>query len=192
ASLLTFVQQHCPAGVQTDLVLSDAAASAPGLIAQLAELPSVTVRAAAHGAAALGALRHSDEILRRPGQVALVSRLQIARTSGGPATIDGAPRLAIPATDQPTHLLFQGRAREISPTPLTVGWSVPAGARALQVPAGPGVSRVHCTISRRDGHAWLEDRSTYGTFVNGSPVRGAVALRAGDQVRLGSPGVALD
>jgi pSer/pThr/pTyr-binding forkhead associated (FHA) protein len=45
---------------------------------------------------------------------------------------------------------------------------------------------------RRNGHAWLEDRSTYGTFVNGNPVRGTVALRVGDRVRLGSPGVSLD
>jgi len=191
-SLRAFVQQQCPAGVQTDLVLSDRAASAPGLIAQLAELPAVTVRAASPGAAALGALRYSNEIRRQPGQVALVSRLQVARTAGGPAVADGTPRLAIPASDQPTHLLYQGRARQISQAPLMVGWSVPAGERALQVPAGPGVSRVHCTVSRRDGHAWLDDRSTYGTFVNGSPVRGAVALRAGDQVRLGSPGVTLD
>jgi len=60
------------------------------------------------------------------------------------------------------------------------------------VPAGPGISREHCQVVRRDGHAWLEDRSTYGTFVNESPVRGAVALRVGDRVRLGNPGVTLE
>jgi len=54
------------------------------------------------------------------------------------------------------------------------------------------ISREHCQVVRRDGYAWLEDRSTYGTFVNESPVRGAVALRVGDRVRLGNPGITLE
>ena len=40
---------------------------------------------------------------------------------------------------------------------------------------------------------WLEDHSTYGTFVNDEPgERRASQLRVGDRVRLGSPGVALE
>jgi len=72
-----------------------------------------------------------------------------------------------------------------------VGWSVPSGERTLHVPAGPGVSRNHCSFVRRDGNALLEDHSTYGTYVNDSPVRGVVALRVGDRVKLGNPGVSL-
>jgi pSer/pThr/pTyr-binding forkhead associated (FHA) protein len=94
--------------------------------------------------------------------------------------------------ERPTHLVFAGRALPISGVPLAVGSAVPGADRSLQVPAGPGVSREHCRVVRRDGNAWLEDRSTYGTFVNDSPVRGAVALRVGDRVRLGNPGVTLE
>jgi pSer/pThr/pTyr-binding forkhead associated (FHA) protein len=66
---------------------------------------------------------------------------------------------------------------------------VPAGRRALTVPAGPGISRVHCAIARTADGVWLEDLSTYGSFVNGERVGGRVSLRAGDRLRLGSPGV---
>jgi hypothetical protein len=146
ASLLTFVQQHCPAGVQTDLVLSMLQPQRRGDRATRRTALGDRARGGRTAAAALGALRHSNEIRRRPGQVALVSRLQIARSGGGSAVMDGAPRLAIPPTDQPTHLLFQGRAREISQTPLTVGWSVP-GRRTRA--AGAGRARcLTCALHR--------------------------------------------
>ena len=191
AALFAFVQQQCPAGVQTDVVLSDRAAAVPGLLEHLSTVPSVTVRALPPGAAALGALHHIEEIRRRPGQVTLVTRLPSVRGAApGDATATSAS--AIAAQDAATHVLFQGRAHAISAVPLTIGSAAQDGARALQVPAGPGISRIHCALVRRDGAAWLEDRSTYGTLLNGSPVRGAVALRAGDQIRVGSPGVTLE
>jgi len=57
------------------------------------------------------------------------------------------------------------------------------------VPPGPGISRAHCTLARGDDGPWLEDHSTYGTFLNGERVSGRVALRAGDRLRIGSPGI---
>ena len=54
---------------------------------------------------------------------------------------------------------------------------------------GPGISRSHCTLTRADDGVWLEDHSTYGTFVNGERVTGRVALRIGDVLRIGSPGL---
>ena len=60
--------------------------------------------------------------------------------------------------------VYEGRALAISAVPLAVGWSVPSGERTLHVPAGPGVSRNHCSFVRRDGNALLEDHSTYGTY----------------------------
>jgi hypothetical protein len=149
------------------------------------------VRALPHGAAALGALRYADQLRRPPGQVALVTRLTTSysqRADDRPVAVTAN----VAPAERPTHLVFAGRALPISVIPLAVGSAVPGAERALQVPAGPGVSREHCRVVRRDGHAWLEDRSTYGTFVNDSPVRGAVALRVGDRVRLGNPGVTLE
>jgi pSer/pThr/pTyr-binding forkhead associated (FHA) protein len=60
------------------------------------------------------------------------------------------------------------------------------------VAAGPGVSRTHCRLLRDADGAWLEDQSTYGTFLNGERVGGRVALRAGDRLRLGNPGLELE
>jgi pSer/pThr/pTyr-binding forkhead associated (FHA) protein len=75
---------------------------------------------------------------------------------------------------------------------LHVGSAVRAGQRALTVVAGPGVSRVHCRLGSDAGGAWLEDQSTYGTLLNGERVGGRVALRAGDRLLLGNPGVELE
>ena len=48
------------------------------------------------------------------------------------------------------------------------------------------VSRRHARIVREGGHAVLEDLgSTNGTFVNGEPVQGRLALNSGDQVKVG-------
>jgi len=59
------------------------------------------------------------------------------------------------------------------------------------IPSVRACSTQHCSFVRRDGNALLEDHSTYGTYVNDSPVRGVVALRVGDRVKLGNPGVSL-
>ena len=58
--------------------------------------------------------------------------------------------------------------------------------------SGPGISRVHCLLACDATGAWLEDRSTYGTYLNGERVGGRAALRAGDRMRLGNPGVELE
>jgi len=186
--LVSFVRKACPAGVATDVVISDRAARAQGLAERLAELPGVRVHRLSRGAAALGALRFAEQIRRPAGQLTLVTRLPAAQAAAAPRRVE----FRVPAVEQPTHLVYEGRALAISGVPLAIGWSVPAGGRALRVPAAPGVSRVHCRVSRRDGHALLEDQSTYGTFVNDNPVRGVVALRLGDRLRLGSPGVNIE
>jgi hypothetical protein len=96
---------------------------------------------------------------------------------------------AVPAAARPTHLVYRGVARAILAEPLAIGTAAPAGRRALTVAAGPGISRLHCTIARATDGVWLEDLSTYGSFVNGERVGGRASLRAGDRLRLGSPGV---
>jgi diguanylate cyclase (GGDEF)-like protein len=54
----------------------------------------------------------------------------------------------------------------------------------------PGISRVHCAISRDpDGRFLIQDhRSTNGTLVNGVKVQ-AVELRPGDRIQIGSEAV---
>ena len=50
----------------------------------------------------------------------------------------------------------------------------------------PGLSRQHARISRTDHGDFLEDmRSTNGTFINGTALRGAHKLEDGDRIQLG-------
>ena len=182
------LQRARPAGGPLHLRVSHRWARVPGFMQRLAELRDCEVRVLPRGAAALGALAFERELRRDPSQLALVQRLPVApaRTSPPPA----ASPVAL--ADAPTHVVHLGRAWPLAGAALHVGAAIPAGQRALTVAAGPGVSRIHCRLVRDAGGAWLEDLSTYGTFLNGERVGGRVALRAGDRLRLGSPGVGLE
>ena len=104
-----------------------------------------------------------------------------------------AAETTVPADAVPTHVLFRGRAWPITAVPLVLGWSTGAATRALTLPAGiAGVSRAHCTLELRDDRTFVTDHSTYGTFVNDERIGGRLELRAGDVLRLGAPGIALD
>jgi pSer/pThr/pTyr-binding forkhead associated (FHA) protein len=47
-------------------------------------------------------------------------------------------------------------------------------------------------VSDSEGRLVLEDHSRYGTFVNETRVEGTVPLAAGDRIRVGAPGLALE
>ena len=182
------LQRARPAGGPLHLRVSHRWARVPGFMQRLAELRDCEVRVLPRGAAALGALAFERELRRDPAQLTLVQRLPVAPARGSPAP--AASPVALP--DAPTHVVHLGHAWPLAGAALHVGAAVPAGQRGLKVAAGPGVSRVHCRLTRDAGGAWLEDLSTYGTFLNGERVGGRVALRAGDRLRLGSPGVGLE
>ena len=55
-----------------------------------------------------------------------------------------------------------------------------------------GVSALHCVLVREAGAVVVQDRSRYGTFVNGERVAGSAALASGDRLRIGTPGVILE
>ena len=189
--VLRLVQSARPPGALMHLCFSPRIAAIPGLVARLTGLRDCVMVELAPGAAATGALQSAAAIVRSADAIALVHRLPLA----GAAVADdpAQPSAAVPAEAVPTHVLFNGRAWPISATPLTLGWSVGAGVRALTLPAGiAGVSRSHCTLERRDGQSVVADHSTYGTFVNDERVGGHVALKVGDVLRLGAPGVALE
>jgi hypothetical protein len=187
-----------PAGAALQLCLSPRAAAVPGLIARLATLRDCVLVQLPVGAAALGALRQAAHIVRPPESIALVHRLPLAGAGAAASLGETADARmpggrAVPADAVPTHVLFRGRAWPITSEPLELGWSVGQAARALTVPAGiPGVSRSHCTLRLSEGQAWVTDHSTYGTFVNDDRVGGGVALRVGDSLRLGTPGIVLE
>lgn len=189
AELLKLVQGARAAGERVELRLSHLYADLPGFAERLATLRDCAVRVLPPGAAALGALRHAAAIERPSDSLTLVWQLPVERAPDAAATGEEAQT---PPHLRPTHVLFGGRAWRIAEQPLTVGWA-PGAARALTLPAAaPGVSRSHCTLVRRNGAVFVEDHSTYGSFVNEERVRGRTALTVGDRLRLGSPGFTLD
>jgi hypothetical protein len=192
SEVLRLVQSARPPGALMHLCFTPRIAAIPGLVVRLAGLRDCVVVELERGAAATGALKHAPAIVRPADAITLVHRLPLADA----AVADDQPATSavnVPAEAVPTHVLFNGRAWPISSIPLTLGWSVSAGARALTLPAGiAGVSRSHCTLECRDGQSFVSDHSTYGTFVNDERVGGHVALKVGDVLRLGSPGVSLE
>lgn len=193
AALLRLVQDVRPAGHAIELRIGERAAQLPGLTERFAALRDCVVTVLPRGAAALGSLKHADLIVRPADSVALVYRLPMPGVGDTQAASQTGPAVATPPERRPTHVLFGARAWSVDEQALTLGWSVPEGSRALVLPAGvPGVSRQHCTLTRRDGAVVLEDHSTFGSWVNEERVSGRAVLEVGDRVRLGTPGVTLE
>ncbi len=191
AELVRLVQTARPAGEAVELRIAHRLAELPGALEQFSTLRDCEIRVLPRGAAALGALQHAASIQRPVEALTLIYRLSVPlAASAGSGDIDND---SLPAEHRPTHVLFAGRAWPITAEPLSLGWAIPDGKRALTVPAGaPGVSRLHCTLVRREGITTIEDHSTYGSYVNEERVKGRTVLRVGDRLRLGAPGVQLD
>ena len=189
ADIHRLVQAARPAGVSVCMCVSAGAATVPGLLDRLRTLRDCSVVVLEGGAAALGAMSAADAIVRPEGAVALVHRLP---AKGIVAAAAVATPVAVPAKERPSHVLHAGRAWPITRRPLVLGSAVTEGSGGPVLPAGTaGLSKRHCTLLATDGGALVEDHSTYGTFVNEERVVGAVALRVGDVLRLGTPGVTL-
>jgi hypothetical protein len=180
------LQRARPVGGPLNLRLSRRFAAMPGLEARLAGIRDCEIVRLPRGAAALGALAWEPHIRQGGRALTLVQHLPVALRKGEATT---RPSSSVPVDARPTHVVFAARAYRLGPTPLTLGAGVPADRRALVLGPGPGISRSHCSISLADGAAWLEDHSTYGTYLNGERVSGRVQLRAGDRLRVGSPGI---
>jgi hypothetical protein len=192
-ALVKLVQDVRPAGHAVELRVGERAARLPGLIERFEALRDARVTRLPRGAAAIGALRHAPHIERPANAVALVYRLPIAGRATPLVEFGATMRAETPAERRPTHVLFGSRAWRIAREPLTLGWSVPSGRRALILPQGAaGVSRAHCTVSARDGNVIVEDHSTFGSWVNDERVSGEATLEVGDRLRLGAPGVVME
>lgn len=190
AELLRLVQSARIAGMPIELRVTERVAMLPGLLDRLGSLRECVVAVLPRGAAALGTLEHESAIRRTPDTLALIYQLPIASTAG--TSSEPSAIQVTPAALRPTHVLFQGRAWSITEQPLVIGWAV-EHARSLSLPsASPGLSRRHCTLVRHNGSVFIEDHSTYGSFVNEERVAGRTPLTVGDHLRLGTPGVTLE
>lgn len=125
------------------------------------------------------------------GAIPFVTSLPLEDPSSDPAVPTPAPdALRRTSERSPTHVLWEGVAHQIDPGPFVLGVAVSEGTRGLNLSgAVAGISRMHCTLRRVDGQLLVEDHSRYGSFLNGRRVEDKAVLRAGDRLRLGTPGI---
>jgi hypothetical protein len=171
------------------LQLGHRAARLPGLNERLAALPDTDVVQLAPGRAVAGALAHRSYLAGGDGPVRYVTSLPEA---GAVAPPSAAPASAPAADDNrppPTHLLAGTVAYVLNEKALTIGAAPAPEDRGLPVTGAlEGVSRRHCTIVRRGDEVVVEDLSRYGTFVNDRRIAQRATLKAGDKLRIGTPG----
>lgn len=182
-------------GGPTEISLSARAAAVPGLVDELARLIETGIVELDGGAAVLGTLEFRQQIespgsdlpfvVRLPAELRQPVDVEAANTTVEPPPA-GAPRSV------PTHVLFESRAIPIAPEPLWLGSAIDPDKRGVDVGGPmPGLSRMHCRLFERNGQVWIEDQSSYGTFLNGTRVVDKIHTTVGDRLRLGSPGVEL-
>lgn len=191
-----------PAGQPVTILLSARAARVPSLQARLRQMPGAEVVTLLPEAVAAGALLARAQAEPLEGEaVPLLLRLRASQPAAGLAPA-GAPRggeqaaprpakgAAVPGA--PTHLLLGASLQRLSAEPLVLGTAPPAGERGWALSGDTvGISRAHCRAWVDGELAFVEDQSSYGTFVNGERVAGRARLQPGDRLRLGTPGVEL-
>ena len=183
-----------PAGSSVALVLPQAVAGLPGLRDTLAQFPGCDLLGVPAGFAAA-----ATSLLDLPARgahepVRLLRRLPAAEATAlatlAARAVREAPAARGPAL-APSHVLYEGRTFALGSEALVIG-RTPAAARAITLPEGlAGVSRRHCTLVRDGAQLVLLDHSRFGTFVNGERVAERTPVYAGDEVRVGDPGVKL-
>jgi hypothetical protein len=176
------------------VLLSDRLARLPGLVGELARLDDCRIESLEVGHAARSALLAAPQT--NGADVKLLKRLPwrdapVRVEVTAPRSRAHAPAAAT-AASLASHLVYGGTAYRVGASGLVVGREPEPARRTIVVPEGhTGVSRVHCEIVLRDGELKLRDLSRYGTFVNERKVGDEIALKPGDVVRVGSPGVEL-
>jgi hypothetical protein len=161
----------------------------PGCKEMLAKMPDTQVIELEPGAGALGVLNLRDELSEqrvKKGVSYLMSRPWTKQHTMIPHP--PSPRRGH-APMHPTHILYQNMAYPVSDQPLTIGRGGPEdGVRVTMEDELAGVSKRHCSIQFRSEEVVLTDYSTYGTFVDESPVTGTAVLKLGQIIRVGTPG----
>jgi hypothetical protein len=193
--ILLCVHRLRRSGVATTLALSHEVSRLPGLRERLAEFSDCELVKCPPGAAAFGALAHAGMWSAAPDSATLFAAAGRLEAAVAEPLMPILLRSAAPAepADAPSHVLYRGQAIALEPTPLVVGLAPGGARRSLQVGgASAGISRLHCSLMRTAQGAFVVDHSRHGTWLNDVHVPGRAALRAGDRLRLGSPGVVLE
>jgi hypothetical protein len=177
------------AGQDAALVLPAESRRWPGFLPRLLELEQDGLVIVPAGLAAVAAsLQASDPAaaprLRR--RVARVGAHGLTADIEYVASASTSAARALPVT----HILFGGDSMRFPDVGLIIGTEEVDNAPHITLPrAAAGVSRRHCSLRREGERTVLIDHSRFGTWVNGARVRERAAVRPGDRVRVGTPGV---
>jgi hypothetical protein len=178
------------AGDSTALLLPAESRRWPGFLPRLLDLEQDGLIVAPAGIAAVTAsLQVPDAAVPTPRLRRHVARLTehaLVAEVEYVASVPNSPARALPVT----HILFGGDSMRFPDVGLTIGTEEAANSPHITLPrAAAGVSRRHCSLRREGERTVLIDHSRFGTWVNGARVRERAAVRPGDRVRVGTPGV---
>lgn len=88
----------------------------------------------------------------------------------------------------PTHIVMAGVAHPLDlKDGFLIGTSIPAENKGLSIPKEySGAANLHCRIFSEKGCAKLQTQTPGETYLNKKPVKGEVAIRAGDVLTMGT------
>ena len=177
------------AGQGAALVLPAESRRWPGFLTRLLELEQDGVVIVPAGLAAVAASLQAADPAAAPRLHRRVARLgehSLATAIEYVSSATASPGRLLPVT----HILFGGDSMRFPEVGLVIGTEEVDNTPHITLPrAAAGVSRRHCSLRREGERTILVDHSRYGTWINGARVRERAAVRAGDRVRVGTPGV---
>jgi hypothetical protein len=177
------------AGQGAALVLPAESRRWPGFLPRLLENEQDGVVIVPAGIASVAASLHSADPGAAPRLRRHVARIAEHALSAAVEYVSSAsssPGHALPVT----HILYGGDSMRFPESGLVIGTEEVSNTPHITLPrAAAGVSRRHCSLRREGERTILIDHSRHGTWVNGARVRERAAVRPGDRVRVGTPGV---
>jgi hypothetical protein len=177
------------AGEGAALVLPAESRRWPGFLARLMEHEQDGLVIAPEGLIAVAASLQAPDVAAGPRLRQRVARLAGHSLVAGieyVSSVTASPGAALPVT----HILFGGDSMRFPEVGLVIGTEEVSSTPHITLPrAAAGVSRRHCSLRREGERTVLVDHSRYGTWVNGARVRERAAVRPGDRIRVGTPGV---
>jgi len=177
------------AGQSAALVLPAESRRWPGFLPRLLENEQDGVVIAPAGLAAVAAslqVAEAEGAPRLRRRVARIADHSLAAAIEYVSAATTSPGRALPVT----HILYGGDSMRFPESGLVIGTEEVSNTPHITLPrAAAGVSRRHCSLRREGERTVLIDHSRYGTWINGARVRERAAVRPGDRVRVGTPGV---
>ena len=177
------------AGQGAALVLPAESRRWPGFLSRLLELEQDGLVVVPAGISAVAASLQTADLPESPRLRRHIARLPEHGLSSAieyVASVSTSPARALPVT----HILFGGDSIRFPDVGLSIGTEEVSNAPHITLPrAAAGVSRRHCSLRREGERTVLVDHSRFGTWINGARVRERAAVRPGDRVRVGTPGV---